>query len=339
VSGADDGKAWRVDPLPKMDIEAGGSDALGVLLMAYGTPRSLDEVEAYYTHIRRGNAPTPEQLADLVRRYEAIGGVSPLAERTEAQRQAISAALAQRGVEHLVVLGQKHAEPYVEDGVARLAAAGVQQVVGLVLAPHWSGFSVGQYHARASAAAAEHGMDYEEVGAWHLEPTYLDFLAGAVREAQATLPADHKVLFTAHSLPERVLVDDPYPGQLRESATAVAQRVGLPEWAGWGLAWQSAGRTPEPWRGPDILEVLRDLAETGRSDGVLVCAQGFVSDHLEVVYDLDIEAKALADDLGLAFARTRSLNDDAAVMGALADRVVAAVAAVSTDRHPSGSAG
>ena len=195
-----------------------------------------------------------------------------------------------------------------------------------MLAPHWSGFSVGQYHARASAAAAEHGLTYEEVGAWHLEPAYLDFLAAAVTEAQATLPENHKVLFTAHSLPERVLVDDPYPDQLRESASAVATRVGLAEWAGWGLAWQSAGRTPEPWRGPDILEVLRDLAETGRSDGVLVCAQGFVSDHLEVVYDLDIETKALADELGLAFARTRSLNDDPAVMAALADRVVAAVA-------------
>jgi ferrochelatase len=333
-AGADPSKAWQIDPLPKMQVTGDRAAGLGVLVMAYGTPSSLDEVEAYYTHIRRGNAPTPEQLADLVRRYEAIGGVSPLAERTEAQRQAISAALDARGVEHLVVLGQKHAEPFVEDGIARLAAAGVQQVVGLVLAPHWSGFSVGQYHARASAAAEEHGLDYHEVGSWHLESTYLDFLAAAVRDAQATLPAKHKVVFTAHSLPERVLVDDPYPDQLRASAAAVARAVGLAEWAGWGLAWQSAGRTPEPWRGPDILEVIRDLAETGRSEGILVCAQGFVSDHLEVVYDLDIEAKALADQLGLAFARTRSLNDDPAVMAALADRVLAAVAlgAVGSDR-------
>ena len=324
--GADPGgKAWHVDPLPKVQV-AGGRGALGVLVMAYGTPRSLDEVEAYYTHIRRGRPPEPEQLADLVRRYEAIGGVSPLAERTEAQRAAISAALDDRGVEHLVVLGQKHAEPFVEDGIARLAAAGVQQVVGLVLAPHWSGFSVGQYHARATAAAEEHGLAYDEVGAWHLEPAYVDFLAGAVEEARATLPPNHKVLFTAHSLPERVLVGDPYPEQLRASATAVAERVGLPRWAGWGLAWQSAGRTPEPWAGPDVLEVIRDLAETGRSDGLLVCAQGFVSDHLEVVYDLDVEAKALAEDLGLAFARTRSLNDEPTVMAALADRVLAAVA-------------
>lgn len=303
-----------------------GSAALGVLVMAYGTPRSLDEVEAYYTHIRRGRPPEPQQLAELVARYEAIGGVSPLAERTEAQRQAISSALDARGVDHHVVLGQKHAEPFIEDGVAQLASHGVEQVVGLVLAPHWSAASVGQYHGRATAAAQEHGVAYHEVGAWHLEPSFVDFLAGAVREARGALPPAHKVLFTAHSLPERVLVGDPYPQQLRESATAVAERAGLARWAGWGLAWQSAGRTPEPWAGPDLLEVMRDLAATGRSDGLLVCAQGFVSDHLEVVYDLDVEAKALADQLGLAFARTRSLNDEPAVMAALADRVLAAVA-------------
>jgi ferrochelatase len=135
------------------------------------------------------------------------------------------------------------------------------------------------------------------------------------------------VLFTAHSLPERVLVDDPYPDQLRASATAVADAVGLDRWAGWSLCWQSAGRTPEPWRGPDILEVLRDLAATERADGVLVCPQGFVSDHLEVVYDLDIEAQHLADELGLAFARTRVLNADETVLAALADLVVAATPA------------
>ncbi len=142
-----------------------------------------------------------------------------------------------------------------------------------------------------------------------------------MREARATLPAKHKVLFTAHSLPERVLEGDPYPDQLRESAAAVAARVGLLPWPDWALGWQSAGRTPEPWRGPDILEIIRELAATGRSEGVLVCAQGFTSDHLEVLYDLDIEAAHLAQDLGLAFARTRSLNDDPEVMQALAERV------------------
>jgi ferrochelatase len=132
-----------------------------------------------------------------------------------------------------------------------------------------------------------------------------------------------KVVFTAHSLPERLLVDDPYPGQLRDSAVAVAEQVGLTPWAGWALGWQSAGATPEPWRGPDITQVIRDLAGTGRSEGVVVCPQGFVSDHLEVLYDLDIEARGVAEAAGLRFARTRVLNADPTVLGALADRVVA----------------
>ncbi len=133
------------------------------------------------------------------------------------------------------------------------------------------------------------------------------------------------MVFTAHSLPERVLEGDPYPDQLRASAEAIADRVGLGPWATWSIGWQSAGRTPEPWRGPDILEIVRELAATGRAEGILVVPQGFTSDHLEVVYDLDIEAAAVADEVGLAFARTDVVNDDAAVMSALADRLRALV--------------
>jgi protoporphyrin/coproporphyrin ferrochelatase len=302
----------------------------GVVVMAYGTPASPDDVESYYTDIRRGRPPTAEQLADLRRRYDAIGGVSPLAVRTEAQRAAIASALDERrpgGFE--VALGQKHAAPFVEDAVAELAARGATQAVGLVLAPHYSASSVGQYQARAREAGAEHGVAVAAIDHWHLEPAYLDFLASALLAARADLPSKHHVLFTAHSLPERALVDDPYPDQLRESAAAIAERVGLGPWADWSLAWQSAGRTPEPWRGPDILEVIRDLGATGRSEGVVVCAQGFTSDHLEVLYDLDIEARAVAAEVGLAFGRTRSLNDDPVVMGALADLVLATVDAAA----------
>jgi ferrochelatase len=301
---------------------------LGVVVMAYGTPAGPADVEAYYPHIRRGNAPTPEQLAELTARYDAIGGISPLAARTEAQRAGLQAALDERAPGRAtVVLGQKHAAPFIEDAVAVHAAAGVTDLVGLVLAPHFSRYSVGHYQERLATAAAEHGMRVGAIESWHLEPSYVAFLSGAVRDALTDLPERTKVLVTAHSLPERVLVDDPYTEQLRASAAAVAEAVGLERWAGWSLCWQSAGRTPEPWRGPDILEVLRDLASTGAADGVLVCPQGFVSDHLEVVYDLDIEAQKVADELGLAFARTRVLNDDATVLGALADRVLAAAPA------------
>lgn len=295
----------------------------GLVVMAYGTPRSPEEIEPYYTHIRRGRPPEPAQLADLTARYEAIGGISPLARLTEAQRAALEAGLERRMPgEWTVVLGQKHAAPFIEDAVASLADDGIADAVGIVLAPHFSGFSVGEYQRRAAETGTERGVRIHAIDRWHLEPAYLDFLTTATRDALAPMPERTTVLFTAHSLPERVLQGDPYPDELTESASIVAERVGL---ASWSTAWQSAGRTPEPWRGPDILDELRRIADEGTADGVLVCAQGFTADHLEVLYDLDIEARGVAESIGLAFGRTRSLNDDAAVMDALAQRVVDAL--------------
>lgn len=295
----------------------------GLVVMAYGTPRSPEEIEPYYTHIRRGRPPEPAQLADLTARYEAIGGISPLARLTEAQRAALEAGLERRMPgEWTVVLGQKHAAPFIEDAVASLADDDIADAVGIVLAPHFSGFSVGEYQRRAAETGTERGVRIHAIDRWHLEPAYLDFLTTATRDALAPMPERTTVLFTAHSLPERVLQGDPYPDELTESASIVAERVGL---ASWSTAWQSAGRTPEPWRGPDILDELRRIADEGTADGVLVCAQGFTADHLEVLYDLDIEARGVAESIGLAFGRTRSLNDDAAVMDALAQRVVDAL--------------
>ncbi|HLM63139.1 MAG TPA: ferrochelatase [Acidimicrobiales bacterium] len=303
----------------------------GLLVMAYGTPRERGDVEAYYTHIRRGRPPTPEQLADLVRRYDAIGGVSPLAARTADQVAGIAAGLeATEPGRWRVVLGNKHATPFVEDAVGQLVDAGARSTVGLVLAPHFSRGSVAEYHARAAAVAGDRGVSYAGVETWADEPAWLDAQAERVRAALAGLPAATHVLFTAHSLPERVLAGDPYPDQLAASAAAIAARVGLGDGApdiedrrpgGWSLGWQSAGRTPEPWRGPDVLDVLRELGTTDGVEGVLVCPQGFVSDHLEVLYDLDVDARVLAGELGLAFARTASINAEPAVMAALADRV------------------
>jgi ferrochelatase len=298
-----------------------------VLLMAYGTPGSPEEIEPYYTDIRRGNPPPPELLADLVRRYEAIGGTSPLASRTRAQAAGLASALEERAPGEVgVTIGLKHAAPKIEEAVDELVAGDVRRIVGLVLAPHYSAASVGEYLARARRRAADRdpAVDVLGIESWHLEPAYLDFLATGVEAGLAELPDRTKVLFTAHSLPVRAVAGgDPYPDQLRETAEAVAERVELVPWSTWAVAWQSAGRTADPWLGPDILEVLRDLAATGRAEGALVCPCGFVADHLEVLYDLDIEARALADELGLAFARTPVLNDDPAVLGALADRVLA----------------
>jgi ferrochelatase len=227
--------------------------AHGIVAMAYGTPRSPDEVAAYYTHIRRGRPPSDEQLADLVRRYEAIGGASPLAARTDAQRAAI-----QRALEHdlgddrfEVVLGNKHAAPFIEDAIGDLAARGVAHAVGLVLAPHFSRGSVGEYHERGRAAARSAGISYHGIDSWHDEVAWLEFQAAAVRDALASLPAETIVLFTAHSLPEKVLEGgDPYPDQLYASASAIARAAGIERQSQWRLAWQSAGRTPVPWRGP-----------------------------------------------------------------------------------------
>ncbi len=304
-----------------------------LLVMAYGTPSGPDQVEAYYTHIRRGRPPTPELLEDLRRRYEAIGQ-SPLLQITLDQVQALHQAVAAAGHEDIpVALGMKHASPFIEDAVAELAGAGAQEIIGVVLAPHYSRMSVGEYTSRAEAAAASApgAPHVSVVRTWHLAPGYLEFLASALRDALGEIDEDVRpgahVLFTAHSLPKRILADgDPYPTELRETAEAVAAKLGLERWS---VAWQSAGRTAEPWIGPDVLEVIDELAEAG-TPAVVVCSAGFVTDHLEVLYDLDIEARARAAERGIAFARTASPNGDPLVMGALADVVLEQMAASET---------
>jgi ferrochelatase len=284
--------------------------------MAYGTPSAPDDVLRYYTDIRRGRPPSPEQLADLRARYDAIGGTFPLAAITAAQVARLTHAL---GETHPVEVGYKHSAPSVEQAVQKLESEGATAIVGLVLAPHYANASVGEYARRAAAAAS---VPVETIESWHLLPEYLDFLASAVAEAQDALPEhvrrDAEVVFTAHSLPERaVTAHDPYPDQVMATAEAVATLADLFRWS---TAWQSAGRTGDAWLGPDVLDVIRARAEAG-AVGIVVSACGFVADHLEVAYDLDVEAAAVARDVALPFARTRSLNDDPTVFAALAGLV------------------
>ena len=296
-----------------------------VLLMAYGTPSTLAELEDYYTHVRGGRRPPAELLAELRGRYEAIGGRSPLLEITREQAASLQAALAATSHGDVqVALGMKHARPFLEDSARELVAAGATNIVGLALAPHYSCMSVGEYGGRAQAAIAEASdgaAGFTLVRSWATAPGYVRFLVAAVRDALATLEAgaaDVEVLFTAHSLPTRIVqTGDPYVDELRSSAEAVARALNLPRWR---IAWQSAGRTAEPWIGPDVLEVLPELR---RSDvrGVVVCPAGFVADHLEVLYDLDVEARAAAAALGLPFARTAAPNADPAFIAALAEVV------------------
>ena len=298
-----------------------------VLLMAYGTPRSREEILPYYTDIRRGRPPTEEQLSDLTARYEAIGGLSPLAALTEAQRDALQTALNNIAPNtYHVALGLKHAAPMIEDAVQQLATEGFTKIVALVLAPHFSSFSIGQYIDRATTAATPHGISVVGITSWATEEAFIEFLAADMSAKLATMPAATHVLFTAHSLPQRIIdAGDPYPAELRSTAVAVAAKVGLTENSQWSIAWQSAGRTPEPWIGPDILDVIDQLAtQPTPATGVLVSACGFVADHLEVLFDLDIEASHRAEQHGLAFARTECVNDNGAIMNALAHRVHAA---------------
>lgn len=301
--------------------------SIGLLVMAYGTPRGPEEILPYYTHIRHGHPPTPEQLAELVGRYDAIGGRSPLMEITEAQAAAVSAALEERhpGTKFPVYLGMKHAPPYIPDAVGHMAGDAIGQAVGLVLAPLYSHGSTDEYAAeanRARAIAGGHPADLTFLGAWHDLPRFRDFLKTQVETAlqgfPAQLRADVEVVFTAHSLPIRfVEAGDPYAVELREIADDVAQALALKNYR---IGWQSAGRTQDRWLGPDILDVLRTDSERGVK-GFLVCPVGFVSDHLEVLYDLDIEATALSRELGVTFARTASPNTQEPFIQCLADAV------------------
>lgn len=286
---------------------------VGLLVMNYGTPRNLDEVEPYYTHIRGGRKATPELLEELVGRYQAIGK-SPLAEISHAQAVGVVQRL---GAGFKLYEGNKHITPFIQEAVDNMAADGVRRGVGLVLAPHYSVMSIGSYISKAEEAAAPLGVQLTYVKHWHMHPQFIDLLASRVNEALGLFPAGEpvEVIFTAHSLPQRILqMGDPYVDQLHESGHAVAKQLGLTDYS---FGWQSAGRTPEPWFGPDITETLKQKAAVGVRH-VLVCPQGFVADHLEVLYDLDIEGKKLAEELGIGFARTRSLNDDPAFLDCLA---------------------
>jgi protoporphyrin/coproporphyrin ferrochelatase len=290
--------------------------------MAHGTPSSPEGVEAFYTRIRRGSPPTPELLADLTRRYLAIGGVSPLTERTAAQVAGIAAFLEQRhpGV-YDVRFGSKFEQPLLEEAAQGFRDDGFEKVVGIVLAPHSSSMSTAQYMTRARETLGE-GVQFAEIGAWYDAPGFLELIARRVIDALATIPdarrATTEVIFSAHSLPQRVVqAGDTYPEQLRDSADRAAKLADL---GSYDIAWQSAGRTADPWLGPDILVALRDKRAAGFTD-VVSCPIGFVSDHLEVLFDIDIEAQGVAAEVGLNLVRTASLNDDPDFTSILADVV------------------
>jgi protoporphyrin/coproporphyrin ferrochelatase len=321
---------------PQPGAPAHADRRVGVLVMAHGTPATTEEIEPFYTSIRRGRPPTPELLAELTRRYDALGGTSPLAASTRAQVDGLAMALDSIAPgAYVVAYGSKHTAPSIEDAVEWLRSIGVGRIVGVVLTPHRSSLGSDEYLRRATDAAARSSIEFVAVPSWHRSPGLAALLAARTADALAeSAPGQHRrtaVFFTAHSLPERVVGDgDPYLEQVQQSARDIADLLALDGRTEitWGVAWQSAGRTTERWIGPDLLSEIRRAAAEGTTS-VVVCPVGFVSDHLEVLYDLDIEAASLARSVGAAFVRTRSLNDDREFLAVLAGAVHSASIASS----------
>jgi len=284
----------------------------GILLMAYGTPATLDDVEPYFTDIRGGRPPSPESVARLRRRYELVGGRTPLLDITRTLAAKLEHALAARdGVRRRVYAGMKHWHPYIADTLAAAAADGVTRITAIALAPHYSRISIGGYRRAVEAATVTDGTapEVHMVDRWHQQPEFTDMMATLVRSALGRFDASVRdrvvVVFSAHSLPIRIREwDDPYERELLESSAAVARAVGIRDWR---FAWQSAGETGEPWLGPDILEYLETLHAEGATH-VLQVPIGFVADHLEVLWDIDVEARTKATALGMVLERTQLPN-------------------------------
>jgi protoporphyrin/coproporphyrin ferrochelatase len=286
----------------------------GVLVMSYGTPDGLEDLERYYTDIRRGRPPTPELLQELTERYEAIGGASPLAEITRAQAEGIGERL---GVGARV--GYKHSPPFIEETVKSMIDEGFDAITGVVMAPHYSTMSIADYRRRTEDAAGSE-IQVGFVESWHLEPGYIAWLTNEILSAAGPRGAADRpaVIFTAHSLPVRILeAGDPYPRQLEQTAEAVAGAAGLPRWR---IGWQSAGRTSDEWLGPDLLAIVDELADAGE-ERIVVCPCGFVADHLEVLYDIDIEAAQHARGRGVELTRTPAPNADPSFLDAVSAAV------------------
>jgi ferrochelatase len=285
---------------------------MGLLVMAYGTPYKEEDIERYYTHIRHGRKPAPEMLQDLKDRYEAIGGISPLAKITLEQGEQLEQHLneVQDKIEFKMYLGLKHIEPFVEDAVKQMHDDGITEAVSIVLAPHFSTFSVKSYNGRAKEEAEKlGGLTITSVESWYTEPKFITYWADRVKETYKSMTVEERetavLVVSAHSLPEKIIANgDPYPQQLQETADLIAEAAGVKEYV---IGWQSAGNTPEPWLGPDVQDLTRDLYNKGHKTFVYIPV-GFVADHLEVLYDNDYECKIITDELGASYYRPEMPN-------------------------------
>ena len=288
--------------------------------MAYGSPNSLDEVADYLAQVRGGRGSSLDEIENLRRRYQRVGGQTPLLQITKCQADALEKRLVEDGVPARVYFGMKHWHPFVEDVVEKIIIDSPSILIGLALAPHYSKLSIGGYEdsVRRGLASKDPSRQFVMVKSWHTQPSLIRSLTSRVRNrlremdgSEATL-----VLFTAHSLPLRaVSKDDPYQPQLIETSQLIAKEAGI---ADWDFAFQSASGPPGTWLGPSIKEKISEISRKGFRQ-ILVCPIGFVSDHLEILYDLDVEAREYASSLGVTLARTMSLNDDPEFIEAIAN--------------------
>ncbi|MCR6110245.1 ferrochelatase [Bacillus sp. A301a_S52] len=298
---------------------------LGLLVMAYGTPRKMEEIEPYYTHIRGGRKPSQEQLDDLTNRYQAIGGISPLADITNDQTQKLEEELNRRykdkEVQFKAYQGLKHIDPFVEEAVHSMNKDGIEEAVSIVLAPHYSSYSVKSYNGRAKEEAESIGGPIiTSVDSWYDEPEFIDYWAEQIIKTRVTMTDEekehHVVIFSAHSLPEKILKNgDPYPDQLKETARLIARKADIKNYE---IGWQSEGNTPDPWIGPDVQDLTRNLYEKQGYKAFMYCPVGFIADHLEVLYDNDYECKVVTDEVGAGYYRPEMPNAKPEFIQALA---------------------
>lgn len=300
---------------------------LGLLVLAYGTPYKEEDVERYYTHIRRGKKPSPELVEELKERYRAIGGISPLAAITRRQAEALEKCLneVQDKFDFKLYLGLKHIEPFIEDAVRDMHRDGVKEAVSIILAPHYSKFNMKTYYGRALETAKKlGGPEIITVDSWYKEPKFIRYWAERVRETLEELAPEQRtkavLIFSAHSLPEKILREnDPYPFQLQETAQLIAEAAGFHQYA---VGWQSAGKSPDPWLGPDVQNLTRELYDRYNYEAFIYLPVGFVSEHLEVLYDNDIECKAVTDELGAKYFRPAMPNDHPLLIEAMAEVIM-----------------
>ncbi|EFQ8063688.1 ferrochelatase [Listeria monocytogenes] len=288
---------------------------VGLLVMAYGTPYKDEDIERYYTDIRHGHKPSEEMIADLRGRYHEIGGLSPLAKITEAQAYGLEKALneSQDEVEFKAYIGLKHIEPFIEDAVEAMHKDGIEEAISIVLAPHYSSFSVEAYNKRAKDAADKlGGLRIKAINDWYKQPKFIQMWADRINETAKQIPADELLdtvlIVSAHSLPEKIKQhNDPYPDQLQETADFIFEKVVVPHYA---LGWQSEGKTGEPWLGPDVQDLTRELYGREKYKHFIYTPVGFVAEHLEVLYDNDYECKVVTDEVGATYHRPPMPNSD-----------------------------